>query len=327
MKLKVGLSYNLFEDFPVKEKDPDDIAIEWCDRAYINLLRNGIEAAGFEVVDIGSPLNLMDNQIRDSMAILFSIAEMRGYRYRESLVPVLCEFFELPYLFARPDGMLITADKQMSNLVAERLGVPVPAWQLIKNKNTNLQMIPSFPCIIKPNAEGGSMGIHARSVVSNLAELEAQVTAVLDNYKEPAMIQQYIAGQEITVAVIQENGKTRALEVLEVFDETAGAGQVFSREIKQSFKKGHLFRAVKSSTDAEIIRFWAEQIFDEIGCCDAARIDFRKAGDKFYFIEINGLTDFHPDGAFCQSANFAGLPYEKLLKIIILNAYDRFKRD
>ena len=125
------MTYNLCKDFPVKENDPEDIAIEWCDDSYIELLKNGITAADFECIDIGHPRNLLCQQAQKSIDILFSVAEMQGYRYRESLVPVLCEFYELPYLFARPDGMLITADKQLSNMVVERLGIEVPSCPIL----------------------------------------------------------------------------------------------------------------------------------------------------------------------------------------------------
>ena len=322
-RLRVGLCYNLDRDYPIRANQPADITIEWCDSVYIDLLKEGISTAGFSVVDIGDPINLLQADVRSKIDIIFSIAEMIGYRYREILVPSLCEFFGLPYLFARPDAMLITADKNLSNLLVERMNIPVPAWACVKTSTLNSHDFNSFPYIVKPNAEGSSMGISKNSVAWDALNLKKQTEATINGYRQPAIIQQFIEGMEVTVGVIQVNGKTTALTPLVVFDESCDSTAVFSRELKNEFKKNNLYKTVGPSVLDSDISILAERIFDEIGCLDAARIDFRITNGRLFFIEINGLTDFHPKGAFCKSAEFAGFTYPDLLTTVITNAWKR----
>lgn len=325
MKLKVGLCYNLLEDFPVKENDPDDIAIEWCDPDYIALLREGIAGAGMEVSDIGDPLNLNDAAVRAEIDIVFSVAEMLGYRYREILVPALCELYGIPYLFARPDAMLITADKHLSNLIVERLGIAVPAWQLVSTAAAFVPGSLSFPLIIKPNAEGSSMGISDETVIFDENSLKTKLPVMLAQYRQPVMIQEFVNGAEYTVGIIQDQGKTLSLSPLQVFDQAQVTTRTFDRKLKAAYKKEALFHPVSDRLLKKELQTLAASIFDGIGCADAGRIDFRVKDGTLYFLEINGLTDFHPGGAFCQSAASAGIGYHNLLEKIIINAYRRSK--
>lgn len=323
MEIKVGLCYNLVKDFPFQIGQPEDIGIEWSDEAYINLVKEGLQKAGFEVKDIGNPLLLMNDAVRKDIDIVFSLAEMMGYRYREILVPTLCEMYQIPYLFAKPDAMLITADKHLSNLVVEREGIAVPCWFLAKAGDIALYQDCKFPLIVKPNAEGSSMGIQAESIVWNVEDLEKQVNRIFYGYNQPAIVQKFIQGSEITIGVIQQNGHTLPMKPLQTFTTEEGKTMIFDQATKKDYKQNKRFQALESPELVEKVQQEAKHIFEVIGCRDAARIDFRWQDNTLYFIEINGLTDFHPQGAFCKSAEYAGITYTKLLKTIVLNAFQK----
>jgi D-alanine-D-alanine ligase len=322
-KLRVGFCYNLYKDFPFQEGQPEDIGIEWSDEEYITIVKEGLEKAGFEVIDLGEPKKLLEENYRNQIDIVFSLAEMEGYRFREILVPTICELYKLPYLFAAPDAMLITADKHLSNLIVEKIGYSVPNWFLTKKVIKTLPNNLTFPLIVKPNAEGSSMGIFKQSVVNNYEELDTQIKRVTEGYKQPAMIQRFIQGQEITVGVIQENGITRAMHPLQTFSATEGQAMIFDAATKKDYKQNKKFVALTENDFIAKVQQHAITIFDVIGCADAARIDFRLQNGELYFIEINGLTDFHPQGAFCLSALNAGIDYINLLKTITLNAFQQ----
>ena len=62
-KLKVGYCYNNIIDFPRADRQPLDIAAEWTSSQDIETLRVGLESAGFEVIDIGNPQNLIKENL------------------------------------------------------------------------------------------------------------------------------------------------------------------------------------------------------------------------------------------------------------------------
>ena len=287
-RLKVGICYNHIKNFPYKKNQPEDIDIEWTGQEYIDLLVRGLEQAGFQVVDIGSPKNLLSKKVLESFDILFSIAEMLGYRFREILVPTICEMYDKPYLFAQPDAMLITADKYLSNIFVNELGINIPKSLIIKDISetdilqSKLEKL-SFPLIIKPNAEGASMGINKESVIFNINNLKQGVKRLLSDYDQPVLIQEFIEGMEITIGVIQKQGETTPMTPLITFNNENEKSFVFDINMKSHYKKNKLFKPLLDNSLSSIIQKYAVDIFDKIGCLDAARIDFRISNGNIYF--------------------------------------------
>ncbi|MBK9767008.1 MAG: hypothetical protein IPP63_08280 [Chloracidobacterium sp.] len=155
----LALVYNLRLDYsPQFEGEPGDLMADWDIPGTITLLRDGLCDIGYNVVDFRfgpqTPQELLQAKLQ-----VFSICEMKGGSYRESLVPSFCELVELPYVFSEPDVMLKTLDKNLTNFLVRQLGVRAPDWLYISTPSDIgvASKLRHYPYIVKPAHEGSGI--------------------------------------------------------------------------------------------------------------------------------------------------------------------------
>ena len=326
--MKVGLFYNLRKDWSLSSINPIDLNADWDVIDTIERIKEGLVSNNFEVLDLKDPVLLFDEKIREKIDIVFSICEMQGFRYRESIVSTICELLHIPYVFSTPDTLMISLDKNICNFLVKQAGCNLPNWFYIKSvDDIDNVMFQKYPYILKPSAEGSGIGINSKSVVYNFSELQFQLKNLFSLYKQPILIQEYIIGREITIGVIEKNGILETFTPLELKPKTAEDFIVYGFNEKEN--ADNLFEFIPLIDDKNLIieiNKLATNVFKSINCRDAARIDIRISKDNVpYFIEINPLPHLHPDiGDFCRSAKASNISYSVLLKNIMENAMKRF---
>ncbi|MCA9733030.1 MAG: ATP-grasp domain-containing protein [Lewinellaceae bacterium] len=327
--VKIGLFYNLRKDWIVTSENPVDINADWDITDTVGKLKEGLSHNDFEVLDLKDPELLLQKDVRNNIDIVFSICEMQGFRYRESIVPSICEFLQIPYVFSSPDSLMLSLDKNVCNFLVKQAGGNVPNWEIVTDsKNVNLKRCSDYPYIIKPIAEGSGIGITKESVVCNANDLMLRTEYLLDAYKQPVLIQQYIEGREITVGLIEKESTIHAFVPIEVRPKELQQFLVYGFNEKENADS--LFDFVPFEEDCDIVGLIKDtsiKAFRAINCRDAARVDIRLSKKNIpYFIEINPLPHMHPDiGDFCRSAKLDGINYFELLDIIINNSLKRYK--
>lgn len=323
--MKINLVYNLRENHPFKKGSyPIDIDADWDIMDTINCLQHTLKEIGFYVNSIAYDEQIVA-KIASSDCLVFSICEMFGGSYRESLIPSLCEVLKLPYVFSSPDVMVKTLDKNICNLLVHQAQQNVPSWIYIYDLQDTqcLTNLNNYPYIVKPAFEGSGIGIYNRSVVYKYADLSEQVIYNLTQYKQPVLVQKYIEGVELTVGVL---GEGQNIEVLAPIQIDLPFSKVYGYEQKEN---SHTQATYSQVSDDLIYRKTIEAakiIYKTLGCRDAARIDFRfdSKNKKLYFIEVNPLPHLHPDiGDFCRSAYAAGYSYYQLIQKICSHAMQR----
>jgi len=323
--VQLRLVYNLRSKHPSQKDDaPPDINADWDIPDTIEHLKKALEKVGFNVVDICCNHEVA-TKLAVSDSLVFNICEMIGGAYREALIPSLCEILKLPYVFSAPDVMVKTLDKNICNLVVRQSKQNVPDWLYIKSKGEIefLTYLNNYPYIVKPAFEGSGMGISNQSVLYSYAELVDRVNYIIFTYKQPALVQEYINGLELTVGVL---GEDETIEVLAPIEINLPHSKVYGYEQKENSNIQAIYsRNTDKYINKEIIST-SRIIYQSLGCRDAARIDFRfdTANGKLYFIEANPLPHLHPDiGDFCRSAYGAGYSYHKLIEKICNHAIQR----
>jgi len=138
-------------------------------------------------------------------------------RYR-----ALCEMLGIEVLGCGPETCTIGQDKFLTKAVCQVAGVPCPKGELLRKDlhgvdmtATAKQMLERFgtPCIVKPAKEDNSIGLSL--VKTNSAEAVAEALAKAFTYDDYILVEEYIAGREIRVAVLElEEGDNLKLEIL-----------------------------------------------------------------------------------------------------------------
>ncbi len=321
--MRIVLVYDDIAKYDEKSSGMVDCAAEFESPETIEALLAAMRTVGHDVT--GLPLEIdFPQRIHELRPdLVFNIGEGIRGRAREALVPAWLEHLGIPYTGSDALTLAVSLDKALTKTLVAAHGVRTPAFRSITHQQDLAGLDLDFPVFIKPNAQGTSMGIRRSSCVTTSAELEHQVTWVLENYDGDCLVEEYAPGREFCVAVLG-NVNPQVLPVAEVNSEA----DFLSWEDK---KPDHGYRVdlicpahipVKLT---EEMRDVALHIFRVTDCCDLARVDFRMDKDGCpTFLEINPLPGLSPSsGMFTIQAEAAGWRYEELIGHIIELAVER----
>jgi len=318
---KVGFTYDLRKDFPLKKGEPKDLNAEFDYVPTINRVKTAVERAGHKLVDIGNVNRLLKKLPNLKVDIVLNICEGIGSRNREAQVPMILETYGIPYIGSDGLTMSLTLDKIMTKKVLIADKIPTPRFMGI-NKLDDLADLDhmEFPLIIKLRQEGTSKGISDESVVHNKKELKKRAEFLFDRYKNsPLIIEEFIAGSEFTVAVIG-NSPAEALPPIQVLiNEKLDLGElIYTFDKINSGEIVYLCPAKISRNLEKKLVDLTLRTYKAVDCLDFGRVDFRvdKKGNP-YVLEINPLPSLHIEDAYGISSVVAGFSFDKAVGKII----------
>jgi D-alanine-D-alanine ligase len=317
----VGLAFNL------KRVDPadSDAEVEFDSPRTIAAITAAIESYGHTVVPLEATADLPRALADAAPDVVFNIAEGLRGRGREAQVPALCELSAIPYTGSDATALALSLDKGLTKHVLRSAGIDTPSFQVMTTGRERLLPL-RYPVIVKPNAEGTSKGITSASVVTSDASLRAAARALVERYDQPALIEEYVSGRELTVGLLGER-RPRVLPVMEVVFLGEARHPVYGFEEKQSFTPWVRSDCPAALSPAELRRVEkaARDAFTALGCRDVARVDLRMAPDgRVYVLEINPLPGLTPEWSdMCAIAGAAGMDHRALVGEILASALRR----
>jgi D-alanine-D-alanine ligase len=212
--------------------------------------------------------------------------------------------------------------------LAKRLLVDVdtPAFQVLVTGREKLRAL-RYPVIVKPNQEGTSKGISPRSVCDDEASVREVAHALIERYGQPALVEEYVFGRELTVGLLGER-RPRVLPPMEVVFLDEGTRPVYDYACKQQWQDHVRYECPAKLTREELraIERTCRATFMALGCRDVARVDLRLTPEgRVYVIEVNPLPGLTPDYSdLCLIANGAKIGYSTLIGEILSGAIKRW---
>jgi len=291
--MRIGLAYDLKSAVPLDTADPEDALEEYDSRETVEIIAAALSAAGHSVVMLGGGEEFLENILREKVDFIFNIAEGRGNsRSRESQVPSVLEMLGIPFTGSDSHCLTVCLDKPLAKRLVAAEGVNTPRWQLV-NDEIELGNVAweRFPAIVKPAYEGSSKGIRLTSVVDNVEQLWQEASRLLNDYRQPVMIEEFINGDEVTVGVVG-NLPTRVIGMMRILPRKRGERFVYSLKVKRDYLNLVNYESPPQLDDKILAELSAAslKIFKCSGCRDFARIDFRLSPEGApYFLEINPL--------------------------------------
>ncbi|MBM3943502.1 MAG: D-alanine--D-alanine ligase [SAR202 cluster bacterium] len=328
--MKIGLTYDLKTSIQLRPGGADDEAEEYDPPGTIDALASAVERLGHQAVRLGGGTEFLDKVRINPVDLVLNIAEGRGtYRSREAQIPSVLEMLGIPYSGSDPLTLAVALDKPAAKIMVQSAGVSTPAWVVIQSP----EQLPSiarsglrFPMLVKPSYEGSSKGIRQTSRVANDAELRNAVRQVTSLYRQPALVEEFISGAEVTVGVLG-NQPPRVLAVMEVVPRQGRHPDfMYSLEVKRDWEALVRYQSppelpaacIKDIEDATIAAYQA------LGCRDLARLDFRiDANHRPYFLEANPLPGMGVYSDMPILAALAGMSYQQLVEQILDAAIQR----
>src|SRR5262249_25908419 len=175
-----------------------------------------------------------------------------------------------------------------------------------------------FPLIVKPAYEGSSKGIRSKSVIESSAELIPAVRELHNNYCQPILIEEFIAGDEVTVGVLG-NEPPQVMGLMRVLPAEPDERFVYSLDRKRDWKRLIRYEAPADLPTAVTIRLReaALEVHNALGCRDVSRLAFRLRGGEPYFLEANPLPGLHPENSdLVLMARGYGISHPQLVQAI-----------
>ena len=322
----VGLTYDLKSEYKFKEGDPPDANAEFDHPSTIDVIADAIEANGFKIKRIGNVTNLLEKMDNLGVDIVFNISEGLVGRNRESQVPILLEMAGVPFVGADALTLGLTLDKVMAKKIFMAEKIPTPKFYEFSSAeevaNSNHYR---FPLIVKPRFEGSSKGLSESSRVETKEELEKQVNYIVSAYKQPVVVEEFISGQEFTVAIVG-NSPPEAMPVVQIkIDGRLQLNDKFYTFARITSDRLEYVCPAKISADLKKkLQELAIKTFKVVECRDFGRVDFRVDSEgEPYVLEINPLPSLSTEDVFKLVAETIGITYEEIIGRILKSAIAR----
>lgn len=323
----IGLTYDLKSDWQASKDDPIDAAAEFDGVKTVECLKAAFEEAGHSVKLIGGAKSLLKAMPNLDVDLVFNISEGHYGRNRESQVPAILDLYRIPFAGADALTLGVTLDKVVAKKCFIADGVPTARYfkATLKDDLKKLNTI-GYPLFVKTLHEGTSKGITSKSRVENLEQLQEQVRHINVNYKQPALVEEFIKGTEFTVAVIGNGVDAKAMPVVQyaIAGKTTLGNEFYSYHHVAEKLVDHICPAPINDALATKLQEIAVKAYNSVDCRDFGRVDFRvdERGNP-YVLEINPLPNLSPDDVFVLFGKVVGLSYNQIINTILDQALMR----
>ncbi len=279
----------------------------------------------YEVVCASVSFDLLEvlSSYDPSEWVVFNLLE--GLSNRPDLEPEAAAILKrlgYRYTGSPPETLALCLDKARTKSILESRGIPTPAYQVCDDRKIEVSI--PLPAMVKPVAEDASLGIDDGSVVTTYNQLRERVGYILNIYQEPALVEEFIEGQEFNVA-LWGNGKPECLPLAEI--DYSGIADPLRRICSYAAKwepERDEYRLTPVICPAKIGGRLAERIrsvaiaaYEALGCRGYARVDMRVRGGEPYILEVNPNPDISPDAGFARAALAAGYTYPEMVERIL----------
>lgn len=242
---------------------------------------------------------------------------LHGAWGEDGCVQGILETLQIPYSHSGVLASALTMDKDKSKSVLRAAGVAVPGGGLYDRHEVARRHVLPPPYVIKPNAEGSSVGVYLVPEGANGPQTE--VGAPDWTYGEQVMVEPYIRGKELAVAVIGEASGPRALTVTDI---TPVKG-FYDYEAKYAPGGSvHKLPADLPPAVFEAALRQSELAHTALGCRGVSRSDFRydDLNDVLVLLEVNTQPGMTPTSLVPEQAAYAGMGYKDLVRWMVEDA-------
>lgn len=265
-----------------------------------------LREAGYEVFEVDAGRDLAARLAALSPDVAFNA--LHGRWGEDGCVQGLLEWLGIPYTHSGVLASALAMDKTRAKDVFRAMGLPVAESRLVTRAELAAGDVLPRPYVVKPNAEGSSVGVQ---IVQDGTNLEPGAGP-----DERVMVETYIPGRELTVSVMGD----RALGVTEIV--TQGW---YDYEAKYApGGSHHVCPAQIPPVIAQACRAMALAAHDALGCRGLSRTDFRwddsRGLEGLIVLEVNTQPGMTPTSLSPEQAAAEGIDFPALCRWLVEDA-------
>ena len=273
---------------------------------------DALSDAGYQVsrVDVKRDLNALLGALNPAPDVVFNA--LHGRFGEDGRIQSLLDILGLPYTHSGVLASSLAMDKHSAKALFTSRGIPCPEGHLLSVSEIGDTMPLEPPFVVKPNNEGSSVGVMVIRPGDNRVAFDDWP------YGDDVLVEKYIDGRELTVAVIGD----RALGVTEL---RPHAG-FYDYEAKYTDgKTDHLCPAPIPDEIAELAMEYAVAAHRALGCRGVSRSDFRyddteTSPGHLFMLEVNTQPGMTPLSLVPEQAAHAGMGMSDLVAWMVENA-------
>ncbi|MBN1540361.1 MAG: GNAT family N-acetyltransferase [Candidatus Thermoplasmatota archaeon] len=320
--MRIGILYNRSAGMP-SGRERESVSVN--EGVEIADLIERVLGSRYDVVPVRATLDVGKKVKLGGFDIIFNICEgYEGDSRGESWVTAQLEMAAVPFTGSDSMTLALCQHKAKAKQVLISKGIHTPRYQMLHSTSQKLEDGFTWPLIVKPVREDASEGITQASVVKNRLELNRMVERITDTYEQPALVEEYIEGRELNVAIM---GNWPCLEVLPVseimFDYPPDLHRIVDFDSKWvpgtgAFKGSYgVCPSELSREEFKAVADASKTAFRVLGCRDYARVDIRLRDGIPYILEVNPNPGINTDSGFCRSAGKAGMDFPEMIMRIL----------
>ncbi|MFC0810320.1 ATP-grasp domain-containing protein [Ensifer sp. P24N7] len=261
-----------------------------------------------------------DPQARPS-GIVFNWASGIQGEYPYTHVPAMLEMAGVPYTGSSPLGHGLADDKVITKRLIRDCGVPTPKFRVMRRGTESTGDL-RFPLVVKPRHEDDSFGLQ---LVHEPAQLRQAVEVIVTQYAQDALVEEYIDGREIAVALLG-NGELEVLPLVEHdFGDRETHLMTWEAKYMAAAMPPRICPAQIGSSLTTMLQEISVATFGACQCRDYARVDLRidRSGQPFV-LEINAMPGLRLSSSYVVAAMTAGHSFSSLVNRILDVAHTRY---
>ncbi|NEU31106.1 D-alanine--D-alanine ligase [bacterium LRH843] len=272
-----------------------------------------LQRKGHDVIGIDFNPAKLDKIIKLDVDIVY--IGLHGRYGEDGKVQALLDMLGIPYVGSGVQGSALAMDKARAKLFFERVGARIAKQQVLykhayEHNKTEINL--PFPTVVKPNQEGSTIGI---TFAENREEL---LTGIAKAFKldETVLLEEFIDGIEVTVAVLGNRGKEKALPVVEIVPKN----KYYDYEAKYSIGGSeHIVPARLSDEQTAYVQKYAVLAHQALGCDIYSRVDYivPHDGSDPVILEVNTLPGMTPTSLYPDAAREIGMSYDDMIEELI----------
>lgn len=289
----------------------------WSTERQVSLVTGAEVAAalkddGYRVtsVDVGSDVFDVLSDLKPDVAF----NALHGRFGEDGCIQGMLEVLDIPYTHSGVLASALAMDKPRARRMFESVSIPCPEGRVVRRDEAMAGAIFDPPYVLKPTNEGSSVGVRLVFEGDNMPLLDESNWA----YGEYVLIEKYIPGREIQVAVMD--------------DEALGAIEIRSRkrfyDYEAKYTDGwaeHVMPADIPEADYRESLRLAELAHRTLGCRGVTRSDLRyddtaSGRARFYMLELNTQPGMTPLSLVPEIAAHAGISFSELVRHLVRDA-------
>ena len=288
--------------------------------AILNALKSkGYNAEGLELDPVNFP-----QQIKESGAE-FVFNALHGKFGEDGILQGTLDMMGIPYTGSGVLAAAATMDKIHTKRLFESAGISTPKFKNYfrhesKRRDLYSEILAEFnlPLVVKASSQGSSIGV---VIVETQGELEKALSEAF-KYDNEIMVEEFIRGRELTVAVWGDDSQKEAFPIIEI---TTTTGRY---DYETKYKAGASTHIIPAPIEPEIekaVKEDAIKAFSVCGCRGIARIDFMLSwSGKPYAIEVNTVPGMTETSLVPDAGRAIGLEFPDLCeKILLMAGYEK----